>query len=150
EEIARAFLTAAPTIAQRIVRAKSKIKNAGIPYQVPSRADLPERLETVLQVIYLVFNEGYSASSGAAVARSDLSEEAIRLGRLVLQLLPEPEAEVMGLVALMLLQESRRAARTSVSGELILLEQQDRSLWDRENIGQGIELVQRALATNRF
>jgi RNA polymerase sigma-70 factor (ECF subfamily) len=150
EEIARAFLTASPTIAQRIVRAKAKIKNAGIPYQVPSRADLPERLETVLQVIYLVFNEGYSASSGAAVTRSDLSEEAIRLGRLVLQLLPEPEPEVIGLVALMLLQESRRTARTSTSGELILLEQQDRSLWNREHISQGIELVQRALATNRF
>ncbi|HEY2411285.1 MAG TPA: RNA polymerase sigma factor [Pirellulaceae bacterium] len=150
EEIARAFLTAAPTIAQRIVRAKAKIKNAGIPYQVPSRADLPERLETVLQVIYLVFNEGYSASSGSVVTRSDLSEEAIRLGRLVLQLLPEPEPEVVGLVALMLLQESRRAARTSATGELILLEQQDRSLWNREHIAQGIELVQRALATNRF
>jgi RNA polymerase sigma-70 factor (ECF subfamily) len=150
EEIARAFLTAAPTIAQRIVRAKAKIKSAGIPYQVPSRADLPERLETVLQVIYLVFNEGYSASSGAVVTRSDLSEEAIRLGRLVLQLLPEPEAEVMGLVGLMLLQESRRIARSSRTGELILLEQQDRSLWNREHIDQGIELIQRALATNRF
>jgi RNA polymerase sigma-70 factor (ECF subfamily) len=150
EEIARAFLTAPPTIAQRIVRAKAKIKSAGIPYQVPSRADLPERLETVLQVIYLVFNEGYSASSGSVVTRSDLSEEAIRLGRLVLQLLPEPEPEVVGLVGLMLLQESRRAARTSAGGELILLEQQDRSLWNREHIAQGIELVQRALATNRF
>jgi RNA polymerase sigma-70 factor (ECF subfamily) len=150
EEIARAFLTAPPTIAQRIVRAKAKIKSAGIPYQVPSRADLPERLETVLQVIYLVFNEGYSASSGSVVTRSDLSEEAIRLGRLVLQLLPEPEPEVVGLVGLMLLQESRRAARTSASGELILLEQQDRSLWNREHIAQGIELVQRALAMNRF
>jgi RNA polymerase sigma-70 factor (ECF subfamily) len=150
EEIARAFLATPPTIAQRIVRAKAKIKSAGIPYQVPSRADLPERLETVLQIIYLVFNEGYSASSGSAVTRGDLSEEAIRLGKLVFQLLPEPEAEVMGLVALMLLQESRRAARTSPSGELILLEKQDRSLWNRDHIAEGIQLVQQALATNRF
>ena len=150
EEIARAFLTAPTTIAQRIVRAKAKIKSAGIPYQVPSRADLPERLETVLQVIYLVFNEGYSASSGSLVTRSDLSEEAIRLGRLVLALLPTPEAEVMGLVGLMLLQESRRAARTSATGELILLEQQVRSHWNREQINDGIKLVREALATNRF
>src|SRR4029077_5794245 len=120
EEIARAFLTAAPTIAQRIVRAKAKIKSARIPYQVPSRADLPERLETVLQVIYLVFNEGYSASSGDSVTRADLSGEAIRLGRLVVELLPDPEA--VGLVALMLLQESRRDARASANGDLILLD----------------------------
>src|SRR3954454_21472249 len=129
EEIARAFLTAAPTIAQRIVRAKAKIKSARIPYQVPSRADLPERLETVLQVLYLVFNEGYSASSGESLTRADLSGEAIRLGRLLIELLPEPEAQ--GLLALMILHESRRAARSSTDGELILLDQQDRSLWNR-------------------
>jgi RNA polymerase sigma-70 factor (ECF subfamily) len=145
EEIARAFLSSAPTVAQRIVRAKSKIKSAGIPYQVPSRADLPERLETVLQVIYLVFNEGYSASSGDALTRADLSDEAIRLGRLLMQLLPE--TEVIGLLALMLLQESRRAARTSASGELVLLEDQDRSLWNREQINEGLELVRRAFAS---
>jgi RNA polymerase sigma-70 factor (ECF subfamily) len=150
EEIARAFLTAPATIAQRIVRAKTKIKTAGIPYQVPARTDLPERLDTVLQVIYLVFNEGYSASSGTAVTRADLSGEAIRLGRLVLELLPEPDAEVSGLIGLMLLQESRRVARTSPSGELILLEYQNRSLWNREQIKEGVSLVQQALATNRF
>jgi RNA polymerase sigma-70 factor (ECF subfamily) len=144
EEIARAFLASPTTIAQRIVRAKAKIKSAGIPYQVPSRADLPERLETVLHVVYLVFNEGYSASSGATVTRSDLSGEAIRLGRLLLELLPEPE--VAGLLALMLLQESRRAARMSSDGELILLEQQDRALWNREQIAEGGALVQQALA----
>jgi RNA polymerase sigma-70 factor (ECF subfamily) len=148
EEIARAFLTAPATLAQRIVRAKSKIKSAGIPYQVPSRADLPERLETVLQVIYLVFNEGYSASSGAELTRADLSAEAIRLGRLMRELLQEPEVE--GLLALMLLQESRRRARTSPGGELVLLENQDRALWDREQIDEGLALVQRALATQRF
>jgi RNA polymerase sigma-70 factor (ECF subfamily) len=148
EEIARAFLTAAPTIAQRIVRAKSKIKSAGIPYEVPSRAELPERLETVLQVIYLVFNEGYSASSGAEVTRADLSGEAIRLGRLVLELLPEPE--VQGLLALMLLQESRRTARMSPTGDLILLENQDRGQWNREQIAEGVALVQAALASQRF
>src|SRR5262245_30011509 len=125
EEIARAFLSSPPTLAQRIVRAKAKIRDARIPYQVPSPAELPERLDTVLQVVYLVFNEGYSASSGAALTRSDLSSEAIRLGRLLLELLPEPE--VMGLLALMLLQESRRAARVSPTGDLILLEDQDRS-----------------------
>src|SRR5262245_35712387 len=146
EEIARAFLSTPPTIAQRIVRAKNKIKSAGIPYQVPSRADLPERLETVLQVIYLVFNEGYSASSGDSVTRADLSDEAIRLGRLVLELLPEPESEVSGLAALMLLTESRRLARTSPTGELILLEHQDRSLWNREQIAEGLRLVQQAMA----
>src|SRR5205085_8066510 len=129
EEIARAFLTAPPTVAQRIVRAKAKIKSAGIPYQVPSRADLPERLDTVLHVISLVFNEGYSASSGAAVTRADLSGEALRLGRLVAELLPEPEAQ--GLLALMLLHEARRAARISSTGELILLADQDRAGWDR-------------------
>lgn len=148
EEIARAFLTAPPTLAQRIVRAKAKIRDAGIPYQVPEPQDLPERLDTVLQVIYLVFNEGYSASSGASVTRRDLSTEAIRLGRLLLELLPEPE--VMGLLGLMLLHESRRAARSSASGDLILLDQQDRSLWDGDMIAEGSSLVQRALSTRRF
>jgi RNA polymerase sigma-70 factor (ECF subfamily) len=148
EEIARAFLTGAPTVAQRIVRAKSKIKTAGIPYQVPSRADLPERIETVLQVVYLVFNEGYSASSGATVTRADLSGEAIRLGRLLVELLDEPE--VVGLLALMLLQESRRAARTTAGGEIVLLEDQDRTLWNRSQIAEGSSLVQRALSSRRF
>ena len=126
EEIARAFLTSPPTVAQRIVRAKAKIRNARIPYEVPSATDLPDRLDAVLRVVYLVFNEGYSASSGAALTRHDLSSEAIRLGRLLVELLPEPEA--LGLLALMLLHDSRRAARTSPSGELILLNDQDRSL----------------------
>lgn len=148
EEIARAFLTAPPTLAQRIVRAKAKIRDAGIPYQVPEPQDLPERLDTVLHVIYLVFNEGYSASSGASLTRRDLSTEAIRLGRLLLELLPEPE--VMGLLGLMLLHESRRAARSSASGDLILLDQQDRSLWDGDMIAEGASLVQRALSTRRF
>jgi RNA polymerase sigma-70 factor (ECF subfamily) len=148
EEIARAFLVGAPTVAQRIVRAKAKIRDTRIAYQVPSRADLPDRLETVLQVIYLVFNEGYSASSGASVTRADLSGEAIRLGRLLLELLPE--AEVMGLLALMLLHESRRAARTAPDGNLVLLEQQDRSIWNREQIAEGTALVQRALTTRGF
>jgi RNA polymerase sigma-70 factor (ECF subfamily) len=148
EEIARAFLSASTTVAQRIVRAKAKIKSAHIPYQVPSRADLPDRLETVLHVIYLVFNEGYSASSGEALTRSDLSEEAIRLGRLLLELLPEPE--VVGLVALMLLQESRRLARTSTSGELVLLENQDRSLWNRDQIAEGLAMVDRALSPGQI
>jgi RNA polymerase sigma-70 factor (ECF subfamily) len=148
EEIARAFLTTAPTVAQRIVRAKAKIKNAGIPYQVPARADLPDRLDTVLHVIYLVFNEGYSASSGESVTRSDLSAEAIRLGRLMAELLPEPE--VIGLLALMLLQESRRAARASPDGELVLLENQDRSVWNREQIAEGLSLVRRALSSGQF
>jgi RNA polymerase sigma-70 factor (ECF subfamily) len=148
EEIAHAFLSAAPTVAQRIVRAKSKIRDAKIPYQVPSPADLPERLDAVLQVVYLVFNEGYSASSGDSLTRADLSGEAIRLGRLLLQLLPEPE--VAGLLALMLLQESRRVARTSAHGDLVLLENQDRSKWDRNCIEEGKALVERALASRRF
>jgi RNA polymerase sigma-70 factor (ECF subfamily) len=145
EEIARAFLTPAPTLAQRIVRAKSKIRDAKIPYQVPAASELPERLDAVLRVIYLVFNEGYSASSGTTVTRADLSEESIRLGRLLAELLPEPEA--IALLALMLLQESRRAARSSPSGELVLLEDQDRSLWNRAQIDEGTELVRRALAS---
>lgn len=145
EEIARAFLATPPTIAQRIVRAKNKIKSAGIPYKVPSRGDLPQRLETALQVIYLVFNEGYSASSGDHLTRADLSGEAIRLGRLLMELLPA--GEVIGLVALMLLQESRRAARTTANGDLILLDQQDRTLWNRQQIGEGLQLVQRALTS---
>ena len=147
EEIARAFLAGAPTLAQRIVRAKSKIRDARIPYEVPPRAELPERLDNVLRVIYLVFNEGYSASSGASLTRHDVSGEAIRLGRLLLELLPEPE--VAGLLALMLLQESRRAARSSPQGELILLADQDRSLWNREQIAEGVALVERALASRQ-
>jgi len=148
EEIARAFLTPAPTVAQRIVRAKTKIRDARIPYEVPARADLPDRLDTVLRVVYLVFNEGYSASSGPSLTRHDLSDEAIRLGRLIIDLLPEPEA--MGLLALMLLHDSRRAARTSPGGELILLNDQDRSLWNRDQIAEGSALVERALSSRRF
>ena len=148
EEIARAFLTLPSAMAQRIVRAKAKIRDAGIPYQVPSAAELPERLNAVLQVIYLVFNEGYYASSGGSVTRSDLSGEAIRLGRLLAELLPQPE--VLGLLALMLLQESRRAARTSLTGDLILLEDQDRSLWNRDQIAEGKALVERALSSRRL
>jgi RNA polymerase sigma-70 factor (ECF subfamily) len=148
EEIAHAFLTRPPTIAQRIVRAKAKIREARISYQVPSRVDLPPRLDAVLHVIYLVFNEGYSASSGDSLTRPDLLSEAIRLGRLLVDLLPEPEA--VGLLGLMLLHDSRRAARTSPSGELILLEQQDRSLWNREQIAEGVARVEQSLATRRI
>jgi RNA polymerase sigma-70 factor, ECF subfamily len=148
EEIASAFLTAPPTLAQRIVRAKTKIRAARIPYQIPSREELPDRLGTVLHVIYLVFNEGYSASSGESLTRPDLSGEAIRLGRLLLELLPEPE--VRGLVALMLLHESRRMARTRPDGELVLLEHQDRGLWNRGQIEEGLALVSEALASQRF
>jgi RNA polymerase sigma-70 factor (ECF subfamily) len=148
EEIARAYLTAPSTLAQRIVRAKAKIRDAKIPYEVPGRKELPERLDAVLRVVYLVYNEGYSASSGDALVRADLSGEAIRLGRLVVELLPEPEP--MGLLALMLLHDARRPARTSPDGALVLLEDQDRSLWDRARIDEGIELVERALRSRRF
>ena len=148
EEIASAFLTTPATLAQRIVRAKAKIRGARIPYQVPTPSELPGRLDTVLRVIYLVFNEGYSASSGQSVTRPELSGEAIRLGRLLMELLPEPE--VLGLVALMLIQESRRDARTSPAGDIILLEDQDRSNWDKELIAEGAVLVERALSSRRF
>jgi RNA polymerase sigma-70 factor, ECF subfamily len=148
EEIAQAFLSAAPTLAQRIVRAKAKIRDARIPYEVPAPAELPQRLDSVLRVVYLVFNEGYSASSGDSLTRIDLSGEAIRLGRLLVELLPEPEA--VGLLALMLLHESRRAARTSPTGELVLLNDQDRSLWNRDQIREGSALVIRALSSRRF
>jgi RNA polymerase sigma-70 factor (ECF subfamily) len=148
EEIARAFLTPAPTLAQRIVRAKAKIKAARIPYQVPDRAELPERLASVLHVIYLVFNEGYAASSGESLTRHDLSAEAIRLCRLLVELLPEPEA--LGLLALMLLHESRRNSRTTPNGEVVLLEDQDRSLWNRSMIDEGVALVERALRSRSF
>ena len=148
EEIARAFLISPPTLAQRIVRAKAKIRDAGIPYQVPERDELPERLDAVLRVIYLVFNEGYAASSGASLTRPDVSGEAIRLGRLLVELLPEPEA--VGLLALMLLHDSRREARTSPAGDLVLLDEQDRSLWNREQIAEGSALVERALSSRRF
>ncbi|MGA9415935.1 MAG: RNA polymerase sigma factor [Terriglobales bacterium] len=153
EEIAKAFLTTPRTLAQRIVRAKAKIRETPIPYEVPTPQELPERLGAVLQVIYLVFNEGYSAAAGAEVTRAELTGEAIRLGRLLMELRPEPEgvgreimgAEIMGLLSLMLLQESRRAARTSPTGELILLENQDRSLWNREQIAEGVALLEKAL-----
>ena len=148
EEIARAFLTPAPTLAQRIVRAKAKIRDARIPYQVPARPDLPARLETVLHVIYLVFNEGYSASSGASLTRHDLCAEAIRLGRLLVELLPEPEA--VGLLALMVLHDARRAARASSDGDLLLLEDQDRSLWNVARIDEGRRLVEQAVALPGF
>jgi RNA polymerase sigma-70 factor (ECF subfamily) len=158
EEIAKAFLTTPRTLAQRIVRAKAKIRETRIPYEVPTPQELPERLGAVLHVIYLVFNEGYSAAAGAEVTRAELTGEAIRLGRLLMELRPEPEVmgleimgpEVMGLLALMLLQESRRAARTSPAGELILLENQDRSLWNREQISEGVALLQKALKSRRF
>src|SRR5262244_240299 len=148
EEIARAFLVTPAALAQRIVRAKARIREASIPYEVPAPQELPERLDAVLQVIYLVFNEGYSAGAGAEVTRAEMTGEAIRLGRLLTELQPEPE--VMGLLSLMLLQESRRAARTSSTGELILLENQDRSLWNREQIAEGVALVEKALSSRRF
>ena len=148
EEIARAFLTSAPTMAQRIVRAKAKIRDERIPYQVPSGAELPERIGAVLAVVYLLFNEGYSASSGSSLTRAELSTEAIRLGRVLLELLPDPE--VVGLLALMLLHESRRTARVSAEGEFVLLDQQDRSRWNRAFIREGVALVERALVTRRF
>jgi RNA polymerase sigma-70 factor (ECF subfamily) len=148
EEIAHAFLSAPSAVAQRIVRAKAKIRDARIPYQVPVRADLPDRIDAVLHVIYLVFNEGYFASSGSTLTRHDLSGEAIRLGRLLVELLPEPEA--VGLLALMLLHESRRAARTTPDGEMVLLDAQDRALWNRAQIAEGVELVERALASRRI
>jgi RNA polymerase sigma-70 factor (ECF subfamily) len=148
EEIAAAFLTPAPTLAQRIVRAKSKIRDARIPYEVPTAAELAERLDSVLRVIYLVFNEGYVASTGAELTRHDLSAEAIRLGRLLVELMPEPEA--IGLLGLMLLQDSRRTARASADGDLILLEEQDRSRWNREQINDGAALVTRAIISRRF
>ena len=147
EEIARAFLSAAPTVAQRIVRAKSKIRDAKIPYEVPVRGEWHERLEIVLHVIYLIFNEGYSASAGESLTRGELTQEAIRLTRLLIALLPEPDSEATGLLALLLLQESRRTARTSPDGEMVLLEEQDRSLWNRELIAEGVSLVRKALAS---
>ena len=148
EEIASAFFTSPTTMAQRLVRGKGKIRDAGIPFAIPSSTDYPERLESVLAVIYLVFNEGYSVSSGDSLTRADLSGEAIRLGRLLVELLPDPE--VIGLLALMLLQESRLTARTTAEGDIILLEDQDRSLWNRELIREGKQLVERALSTRRF
>ena len=148
EAIAHAFLTPAPTLAQRIVRAKAKIKDARIPYEVPTSTELPNRLDAVLRVIYLAFNEGYAASSGESLTRPDLSSEAIRLGRLLVELLPEPEAA--GLLGLMLLNESRHAARTTPSGDLVLLDEQDRSLWNRDQIAEGSALVERALSSSRF
>jgi RNA polymerase sigma-70 factor (ECF subfamily) len=148
EEIAHAFLTPPPTLAQRIVRAKAKIRDAHIPYEVPTQNELPVRLDTVLQVIYLVFNEGYAASFGETLTRADLSAEAIRLAKLLHELLPDPE--VTGLLALMLLHDSRRNARTTTDGEVILLDDQDRSLWNQDLISEGLVLVERALSSNRF
>ena len=148
EEIGRAFLINPPTVAQRIVRAKAKIRDARIPYQVPARDELPGRLDAVLHVVYLVFNEGYSASSGSSLTRCDVSAEAIRLGRLLVELLPEPEA--VGLLALMLLHESRRAARSTSDGELVLLADQDRTRWDRALVAEGESLVERAISSRRF
>jgi len=148
EEIARAFLATPATVAQRVVRAKNKIRDARIPYQIPGRTDLAVRLDAVLRVVYLVFNEGYSASSGESLTRRDLSAEAIRLGRLLVELMPEPEA--VGLLALMLLHESRRPARASPTGELILLDDQDRSLWNRDLIAEGCSLAERALSSRAF
>ncbi len=148
EEIAHAFLTAAPTVAQRIVRAKAKIRTARIPYEVPSESELPGRLKTVLHVVYLVFTAGYAPASGQAVVRADLAEEAIRLGRVLVELLPEPE--VCGLLALMLLQDSRRAARFSADGELVLLPEQDRTLWDRDRIAEGMALLGQAASSGQI
>jgi len=148
EEIAQAFLSGPPTLAQRIVRAKAKIRDARIPYEVPTPDELPQRLDSVLRVVYLVFNEGYLASSGSSLTRVDLSAEAIRLGRLLVDLLPEPEA--IGVLGLMLLHESRRTARTSSTGEIVLLNDQDRSLWNHEQIDEGLALIERALASRRF
>jgi RNA polymerase sigma-70 factor (ECF subfamily) len=148
EEIARAFLTTAPTVAQRIVRAKAKIRDARIPYRVPERTELAERLDSVLRVVYLVFNEGYSASGGGTLMRADLSAEAIRLGRLLVDLLPEPEA--IGLLALMLLHDARRDARTTADGAIVLLADQDRSRWDGASIAEGAALVERAITSRRF
>ena len=148
EEVAHAFLTPPSTLAQRIVRAKGKIRDAGIPYEIPSRSDLPARLDSVLHVIYLVFNEGYLTSGGSTLTRADLSGEAIRLGRLLVELMPEPEA--VGLLALMILHEARRDSRTTPAGEMVLLEDQDRSLWDRAQIAEGISLVESALGSHRF
>jgi RNA polymerase sigma-70 factor, ECF subfamily len=148
EQVARAFLSAPPTIAQRIVRAKAKIRDAKIPYAIPTRADMPDRLDAVLHVLYLVYSEGYSATSGDAVVRTELTREAIRLGRLLLELLPA-EGEVSGLLALMLLHDSRRLTRTTADGEIALLDDQDRGLWDRSEIDEGSRLVGRAMRTGR-
>lgn len=150
EEIARAFLAPAPTVAQRIVRAKARIRDEAIPYELPALGELPQRLDAVLRVVYLVFNEGYAASSGSSVVRVDLSSEAIRLARLLVELLPETDPEAEGLLALMLLLDARRAARVSPSGELVALDDQDRALWDRRRIREGSSVVERALRSRRF